>query len=269
MKTGEKIWKIAAVIVSGVLSLKIGSIFEDAQAGGVAIGGVAVYILPVVVIISLSMCLRMGGRMRISEKGWNEVFSKGWYILAVSAVLAYLALSSPMQGEPLPGIPLRAFILAAGCLLTAVFEEIWFRGLVQGILLDGTEMNGKSAWRAICAASGLFAAVHLLNLIEKPEYVIGTMVQVLYTFSLGLMLGTIFYLCGNIWVCVLLHAVFNFCGTVTDIFVETPPQSGDMAAGAAALLLILLMPGIVWAWVMYKKALNKEAPDSFVRDERV
>lgn len=254
MRSQEKIWKTAAVLAAGVISLKAGSILAGNPAEGISAGGLAVYVLPVAVMICLAARLHMTERLEISGEGWGAFFTKGWYVLASSGVLAYLALSSLPPGEALPDTARRALILAAGCLFTAVFEEIWFRGIIQGLLLEGTDTKGKDPWRAICAASALFGAVHLLNLLEKPWYVTGTIVQVLYTFSLGLMLGTIFYQCANIWVCVLLHAVFNLCGTVTEIFVEIPPQSGDMGASSAALLLLLFMPGIIWARFIYKTA---------------
>ncbi len=142
MKTGEKIWKIAAVMALGVVSLRIGSVLENVRAGGVAVGGLLVYVLPIAVMIGLTIWLGMNGRMKLLG-GWSAVFTKGWYILAASAILAYLSLSSPMKGEPYTDIPMRAVILIAGCLLTAAFEEIWFRGLIQGILLDGAEPGGK------------------------------------------------------------------------------------------------------------------------------
>ena len=90
----------------------------------------------------------------------------------------------------LPGL-LTSILLVA--VLPAVFEEVFFRGGLQGLLLRWL----KSPVAAIVISSLIFSAIHFSWYGFIPR------------FMLGIVLGTVFYLTGNIWYTILMHFVNN------------------------------------------------------------
>jgi membrane protease YdiL (CAAX protease family) len=77
--------------------------------------------------------------------------------------------------------------------LPAVFEEVLFRGGMQGLFTRWW----KSPWAAIIVTSILFSAIH------------GSWYGFIPRIMLGVMLGSIFYLTGNLWYSILAHMLNN------------------------------------------------------------
>lgn len=86
------------------------------------------------------------------------------------------------------------------CLIAAFIEEILFRSL----LLKGKE-NAKARWKYLVLSSCLFSLSHLFN-----GFNLTALLQVIYTFGLGMVLGSIYLYGGGFFYCVLLHFMFNF-----------------------------------------------------------
>lgn len=84
------------------------------------------------------------------------------------------------------------------CLLTAFIEEKIFRSL---FIFSNDENKNK----AIIFSSIVFALSHLLNGINLASFL-----QVIYTFGLGIVLGSVYAYGGGFIYCFLLHFLFNF-----------------------------------------------------------
>lgn len=78
-------------------------------------------------------------------------------------------------------------------LLPAIFEEVCFRGGIQNILMRWF----KGPWIAIILTSIIFSAVHI------------SYYGFLVRFSLGVVLGLIFYYSGSLWLSILCHFLYN------------------------------------------------------------
>jgi len=85
------------------------------------------------------------------------------------------------------------FSLMILALVPALFEEIFFRGCLQQIMVSWT----KSAFFGIFITSFLFSAIHF------------SFYLFLTRLFLGLMLGYIFYYSKNLWLCVTAHFLNN------------------------------------------------------------
>ena len=85
---------------------------------------------------------------------------------------------------------INLFIMA---LLPAIGEELFFRGSLQKVLL---RISGKP-WLAIFVSSTVFALLHL------------TIFKIIPIFTLGLLLGTVYYLTKNLWYTIILHFMNN------------------------------------------------------------
>jgi len=89
--------------------------------------------------------------------------------------------------------PLLKVLIAFGAIIVApLFEEFLFRGHLQTLLSRAT----RHPWLAVLIASILFALVHHWS-IWLP------------IFTLSVCLGYMYERTGNLWVSVLMHAMFN------------------------------------------------------------
>lgn len=104
-------------------------------------------------------------------------------------------------------------IFALQCLAIGFFEEIAFRGLFFLLALRKYHASRLQVFATIIISSAVFGLYHLFNLLEgsAPGPVF---LQIGYSTLIGAMCAVVFLKTGNIFVCILLHAVYDFCGTL-------------------------------------------------------
>lgn len=103
------------------------------------------------------------------------------------------------------------WLYAIDTLMIGVFEEIAFRGVLFPLLLENHRGTTRQIFGVTVAASAVFGLVHLVNLFEGAG--IGpTLLQVGYSFLIGGMCSIVLLKSGNLFLCILLHAVYDFCG---------------------------------------------------------
>jgi len=91
---------------------------------------------------------------------------------------------------------LHVMIVVSAGLLAPLAEELFFRGYVQTFL----RYAFKRPWLAVLVTAELFALVHPTWM--RP--------QILF---LGICLGYVYERTGNLWVCIVMHALFN-CASI-------------------------------------------------------
>ena len=136
----------------------------------------------------------------------------------------------------------------------AILEELIFRGVL--LLLVGDFMRGKRYQYLFTAliCSMIFSLFHLTNLFEGMG--IGdVLLQCLYTFLIGGMLTITMLKTHNIWICVLIHALFDFGGLlIVHLGVGNPWDTlfwiltfvgGALCAGHVVYSLLRLEKGYV------------------------
>lgn len=85
------------------------------------------------------------------------------------------------------------FNLVVVAIIPGIFEEMFFRGVVQRLLTRIT----RKPWLSICIAAAIFSFMHFEFLGFLPR------------FFLGILLGALFWYSGSLWTCVLAHCLFN------------------------------------------------------------
>ena len=104
----------------------------------------------------------------------------------------------------------RIILLATSCLAVAAYEEIAFRGVLF-LSLCKSHRTKKGIFFSAVISSAVFGLFHLLNLIDGAG--IGAVImQIGYSFLIGGMCAVVLTACGSIFPCIILHAIFNFCG---------------------------------------------------------
>ncbi len=111
--------------------------------------------------------------------------------------------------------PERIALLVAKCFMVALFEETCFRGVVFLGFLSKRRYTVWGRFLAIILSSVVFGVVHLVNLFAGGS-LDGVIRQIGYSFLIGAMCSVVLIKTSNIWLCVILHAVYNFGGAVIE-----------------------------------------------------
>ena len=101
------------------------------------------------------------------------------------------------------------------CLAISLFEEAAFRGVIFPMLAERRCKTKQGLFISILLTSAVFGLLHIVNLAQGAG--IGAVVrQIGYSFLIGAMCSVVLIKTHNIWLCVLLHAVFDFGGKLID-----------------------------------------------------
>ena len=102
-------------------------------------------------------------------------------------------------------------IFALEALMIGLFEEFAFRGVLLPFVLENRATSRKSIFWATVISSAAFGGIHIFNLFAGAG-IGGVLLQVCYSFLIGGMCAIVLLYTGCIWICVLLHAIYDFCG---------------------------------------------------------
>lgn len=129
-----------------------------------------------------------------------------------AVVINNLPIIALLRGDAYLVKPTSYILLfALGCLLIGLFEETAFRGAIFLMLLEKRRNDTKQIFWTAVWSSAIFGGIHLFNLIGGAG-IGATLQQVGYSFLIGGMCSVVLLKTKNIWLCALLHAIFDFCG---------------------------------------------------------
>lgn len=107
------------------------------------------------------------------------------------------------------------FSLILNCISVAVFEELIFRGIIICLLLKiFTDKKYQVFW-SILISSTIFGSIHIINLFSGQS-VFSVLLSVGYSFLTGAMFAITFLVTKKLFWSVLLHFVYNFCGSFSE-----------------------------------------------------
>lgn len=162
----------------------------------------------VMVLLALDMGLDIFG-FRSGKRGW--LLSLPFIVVAVN--------NAPIVGWATGEVTLHATaasyaLFTVNCLFVGLFEEIVFRGVILPLVLRQCKNTRVGVFLALLISSALFGAVHLVNIFSNP--VGAVILQIGYSFLIGLMCGMVMLLTRNVFACAFLHALYNFGGLIAD-----------------------------------------------------
>ena len=103
-------------------------------------------------------------------------------------------------------------LLLLECMCVGFFEETAFRGVVFLGLLRKNPESRAWAFASIALSSVIFGVVHLINIFESSP--VAVLMQIGYSALIGAMCAVVLMKTANLWLCVVIHGLFNFCGAV-------------------------------------------------------
>lgn len=103
-------------------------------------------------------------------------------------------------------------LFAVECVAIALVEELFFRN----VLYDYVKRLFKNKYMlSLIVSSVVFGLWHLVNLLDGASFGL-TLLQVGYTTLVGAMLCVTVDKTNNVWLCVVIHALFDFGGNVVE-----------------------------------------------------
>ena len=103
-------------------------------------------------------------------------------------------------------------LLFLECMCVGFFEESAFRGVIFLGLLKRKPQSRLWAFASIAISSAVFGLVHLINIFESSP--VAVLMQIGYSALIGAMCAVILMKTANLWLCVVIHGLFNFAGAV-------------------------------------------------------
>lgn len=215
MKTNKKLKKILFLSAFSILTLlllaceiwkdKLFCCNEDAYLTATRLIGAAI-------AFSIILYSSFGNvfKIRLSRLGRAILFTIPCWLIAINN-FPFIAI---ITGEAhISTSAWKIALYAFQCLCVGLFEELAFRGCIFLFALDGHRKSTFDLFLAIVISSAIFGAVHLVNVFAGAS--IGSVIlQIGYSFLIGGMCSVVLMKTGCIWHCVLIHAVYNFCGGV-------------------------------------------------------
>lgn len=133
-------------------------------------------------------------------------------------------------------------LLAAQSFTVGLFEEMTFRGFLFPFVLR--KYQGYSVFLPTVLSSAVFAAVHLVNLFSGASPA-AVLLQTGYSFLIGGMCAVVLLKTRCIWICVFLHGLYNFGGSLV-------PTLGSGTIWNPVSVTITAVLGILVLWIMLR-----------------
>ena len=205
----KKTWKLIAIIfVSLLLFYGILLVFGGNIAGllyqALFYGKYnTMFISEIVLLIFALVMLAVRKRLNILKPQGKSIIygiKRGIPIFVVS-LISLMSSVTGIMGEELNVPNLISLIILA--VTIGMAEEFFFRGFIQGEI-------------SVVVSGVIFGLVHITNALSGQD-IITTLMQVLQASSLGILLGSIYFITKNIWSVVFLHAFYDFAIMLSEV----------------------------------------------------
>ena len=207
-----------SIALAAIILLLVCEIFGLSRLFGVEDGSRLAICLDMTVTRLLGGGAFLAMLIHLGYKVLNPIRSPFWRSILISLPAFVIAVnnfpfSAVISGKARVsvGAPMLLLLLVE-CLAVGFFEEVAFRGVVLlGILKKNPE---DKLWQfsSIALSSVIFGLVHLVNLLESSPSAV--LLQIGYSALIGAMCAVVLMKTANIWLCVLIHGLYNFAGAV-------------------------------------------------------
>lgn len=163
---------------------------------------------------------------------------------ALAIALNNLPVLALLDGEARVDRTDLIWLYALEALLIGTFEELAFRGTLFLVVLEKYRVTTKEIFWTTVLSSAVFGLVHLVNLAEGAGFG-ATIMQVGYSFLIGGMCAIVLLKTGNLLYCILLHAIYDFCGGLL------PTLGSGTWWDTPTVVFTVLLSVAVAAWMLW------------------
>ncbi len=247
-----------SIIVMGTVTLAteagLATLFERAMGkqeaaylAGILEQGIC-SILMVCLLKKLNL-LKSGGFTKMKE--WKQV----WMIFPLVVLSALNAISSVGEGFVLDtSRPLLLVLFVLLFLAVGFVEEILFRSVILNVLMQKWADTKRGVYLSVIASSLIFGAIHLMNLIMGRYELLPALTQLAYALFFGVFFAACFLRTNTVWPVIVMHAIFDICGNLREISVNSSFGSLVQTTPQNSLLTILVtLPLFIYGLILLRK----------------
>lgn len=202
---------LMAISIACLITFEIAkvSILEDPQANSFLCGFITRFSLS---ILFGWLLFNYGGKSLILCNK-SSLHSMVWILPCLLVAFVNYPYTAIMSGEASIDQKNLIGLYALYILGIALLEEVIFRGILIVLAKDYFKNKRHAPLLITIICSALFSLFHLTNLLGGAD--IGyTLLQCVYTFLIGAMLTVTILKLNNIWLCFVIHAIFDFGGMI-------------------------------------------------------
>jgi membrane protease YdiL (CAAX protease family) len=178
----------------------------------------------------------------------------GMYLLVISFLSIILYVSVYTGKRHLQDWYMIVIYIA--CMIcVGITEEFVFRGIIATLLLKKFGTGRAGIWAAVIVSGILFGAAHISNIFTASPN--GVFVQAAIAAMLGMLLATIYFRTGCIWVTVVLHALVDIAAAITTGLYGGGTMSDTVSAYQPTMLLFCGIYLIVLLVLLRKSKLDE------------
>ena len=217
------LWLIAPFVLCAALTIVFGVpgiiTYEDKILGRLISDTVPRIAVSAFLIIL--MCTRgYANAFKAKWSAWHLLWSIPCFLVAI----ANFPFSALILGRASIDRTDLLWLFILKCVSIAVLEELFFRALLVPLFLERFSDNKYRVIITVIGTAVLFAIIHFLNIFLGAG-IGSTMQQVGYTFLIGCMLAVMLIYTKNIWLCILVHTIFDIGGTIVNDLGDGPFQN--------------------------------------------
>ena len=169
-----------------------------------------------------------------------------WSVPCILVALANFPYSTLLSGKATIVRSDIMYLYVFYTLATAIYEELVFRGFITLFIFSFFLRNSHKYVFTVLISSAVFALMHTLNF--AGGYSVYTLLQIGYTFLIGCMLSSLYLYTKNLFLCMGIHAIFNFGGLLISTLGKGDPWdlvfwilTGVCAAFCATHIIITMI----------------------------
>ena len=190
------------------------------------LGAILVKAVPIVLGAALLASTGMIALLRPSGAGFGRGLACGAILLVFFGVMGLYAIANVVMGEA--EVNLAVIVTAVFYfLLVGAGEEILARAVAAETLLEHFGLTHGGIVKACVASGVIFGAMHIVNIVSMD--VPSVLMQMMTTAGAGMVFGAIYFRSGNLWVCVLLHMLWDaslLAATTSASFADAAASTG-------------------------------------------
>ena len=135
------------------------------------------------------------------------------------------------------------------------FEEIMFRFTFFNIFMDLLRFQKHKVLISLIVTSICFGLTHYMNAVGNSKEVGPRTIQVIHAGIDGFSLNMIYYMTGNIWICIIIHGLYDFSLSFP---LQVFKKADNMIFLALVLIIAILHMGfsITYSILLYKNKIK-------------
>lgn len=197
--------------------------------------GVAVYAIGMLFLTGYQQSLRKTG-VGFLRGFYTGGFMVG-YCVYVSVAQLFLQSVSGSDGVRSAG---GIIIYILTMFFVGMNEEVIMRGIVLNLFADRFSNTRRGVLTAIILSSVIFGAAHIPNVLSGVP-LSSALIQALQATLLGILFAAIYLRSGNLWICIIIHALVDFGGLMASGIFGNGDMT-DMIGSLSLLNLVVTVP---------------------------